>query len=53
VLDSPLEWVDKIQAADIHDVRQWAADKLSQGVLWSVGAPEQALSEICDRIRPC
>jgi len=53
VLASPLEWVEKIQTADIHDVRKWAADRLSQGVLWSVGAPEQALSEICDRIRPC
>jgi len=51
VLASPQEWVKKIHAVDIQTVQNWASDKLSQGLLWSVGAPEQALSEICDRIR--
>ena len=50
VLISPAAWVDEIHAVDIETVRQWSAEKLSQGLLWSIGAPEQALSEICDRI---
>ncbi|WP_072659300.1 M16 family metallopeptidase [Mariprofundus micogutta] len=50
-LVSPVDWVKQIHATDIDAVRSWAADRLSQGLLWSIGAPEQALPEICDRIR--
>lgn len=51
LLVSPQEWVEKVHAVDIDTVRSWASDRLSQGLLWSVGAPEKALSGICDRIR--
>jgi len=53
ILLSPHEWVERIHAVDIETVKQWASTSLSQGLFWSVGAPEKALSEICDRIRTC
>jgi len=50
---SPLQWLEDIQAIDVEQVRRWASEQLSSAVLWSVAAPEQELSQICDRIAPC
>lgn len=50
-LTSPMQWLQRINAVDADAVAQWAASHLSAGKLWSVAAPEKALSEICDRIR--
>jgi predicted Zn-dependent peptidase len=50
-LNSPMQWLELMHAVDIDQLRQWSAKQLSQGMLWSIAAPKQALSGICDRIR--
>ena len=52
-LNSPMQWLDLMHAVDMDQLRLWSERQLSQGMLWSVAAPKQALSGICDRIRPC
>jgi predicted Zn-dependent peptidase len=52
-LNSPMQWLELMHAIDMDQLRLWSEKQLSQGMLWSVAAPKQALSGICDRIRPC
>jgi len=52
-LYSPLQWLDLMRAVTIEEVRCWSAERLSQGMLWSIAAPTAALEKICDRIPPC
>lgn len=52
VLLSPLQWLEKIRDVDLDTVRNWSQQKLQQGSLWSIAAPECALTQVCDRIRP-
>ncbi|MCF6201901.1 MAG: hypothetical protein L3J42_07255 [Hydrogenimonas sp.] len=40
-------------AVEVDELRLWSAKQLAGGMLWSIAAPKQALSGICDRIRPC
>jgi len=49
-LVSPMQWLERIRSVDADAVAQWSAFHLASGKLWSVAAPEKALSEICDRI---
>ncbi|NWF37651.1 insulinase family protein [Mariprofundus sp. NF] len=51
VLISPLQWLERIRSVDADTVAQWSASRLSAEKLWSIAAPEKALSEICGRIR--
>ena len=51
VLNSPLEWLDLMQAITVEDIRRWSGERISQGMLWSIAAPGEALAKICDRIR--
>jgi len=51
-LSSPMQWLELIRSVDMDQLRQWSAKQLSQGILWSVAAPKQALSDICDSIGP-
>ena len=53
VLTSPLQWLEKINSVDADMVSEWAGAHLAAGRLWSIAAPEKALTKICDRIRPC
>jgi len=53
VLLSPMQWLEKVQPVDVEQVRDWALHQLSVPALWSVAAPEQELSQICDRIAAC
>jgi len=53
VLLSPMQWLEKVQHVDVEQVRDWALHQLSVPALWSVAAPEQELSRICDRIAAC
>ena len=48
---SPMQWLERVQQVDVGAVRLWASEQLSAPALWSVAAPEQALTQICDRIR--
>jgi len=48
---SPMQWLEKIQQVDVEEVRLWASNQFSAPALWSIAAPEQALTQICDRIR--
>ena len=50
-LNSPMQWLELMHAVDIDQLRQWSEKQLSQGMLWSIAAPKEALSGICDRIR--
>jgi len=52
LLNSPLQWLELMHAVDLEQLRSWSEKQLSGGKLWSIAAPKQALSEICDRIRP-
>lgn len=52
-LNSPLQWLELMHAVEIDQLRSWSEKQFSQGMLWSVAAPKQALSDICDNIRPC
>jgi predicted Zn-dependent peptidase len=52
-LNSPLQWLELMHSVDMDQLRLWSEKQLSQGILWSVAAPKQALSGICDNIRPC
>ena len=52
-LMTPLQWIEQLNQVTLASVKDWTADKLARPRLWSIGAPEQALSGICDRIRPC
>jgi len=47
---SPMQWLEKIQAADVDLVRAWASEQLSAPALWSVAAPEQLLPQICESL---
>jgi len=51
ILLSPLQWLEQVQAVDVESVRTWAGQQLSEPGLWSIAAPEQALSKICERVR--
>jgi len=51
VLISPLQWLDRIKSVETARVAAWAAEHLRAEKLWSIAAPQKALSEICDRIR--
>ena len=51
LLISPLQWLERIRSVDADTVAQWSASRLSAEKLWSIAAPEKALSEICARIR--
>jgi len=53
VLQSPLDWLERIRAVDVAMLQDWSAAHLSQAGLWSIAAPEQELSKICDRIGAC
>lgn len=53
VLRSPLEWLKLMRAVRVEDARHWSEKHLAQGMLWSVAAPEEALSGICARIGAC
>ena len=53
MLYSPLQWLDLMRAVTIEEVRRWSAEHLSQGMLWSIAAPAEALDKICDRVPPC
>jgi len=48
---SPMQWLKKIQQVDVEEVRSWASEQFSAKALWSVAAPEQSLTQICDRIQ--
>ncbi len=48
---SPMQWLESVQQVDVEEVRSWASAQLSASALWSIAAPEQALSQICDRIQ--
>jgi len=50
-LNSPKQWLELMHAVDMDQLRLWSEKQLSQGMLWSIAAPKQALSGICDRIR--
>ncbi len=50
---SPMQWLDKVLSVDVEEVRLWASTQFAAPALWSVAAPEQALTQICDKIRPC
>jgi len=50
-LNSPMQWLELMHAVDIDQLRQWSEKQFSAGRLWSIAAPKQALSGICDRIR--
>lgn len=52
-LNSPMQWLELMHAVDMNQLRLWSEKQLSGGMLWSVAAPKQALSVICDRIRAC
>ena len=50
-LNSPMQWLELMHSVDIDQLRLWSEKQLTQGMLWSIAAPKQALSDICDRIR--
>jgi len=50
---SPMQWLEKILSVDVEEVRSWASTQFAAPALWSVAAPEKALAQICDKIRPC
>ncbi len=50
-LASPLQWVEKIRAADHDAVREWAASRLQGHPLWTAAAPQASLNAIGERIR--
>lgn len=52
LLVSPMMWLEKISSVSRGDVVRWADNHLGVDKLWTIAAPEKALSEICDRIRP-
>lgn len=52
VLNSPLQWLELMREVTVEDIRRWSEERLSQGMLWSIAAPGEALARICDRIRP-
>jgi len=46
VLTSPLQWLEKINSVDSDMVSDWAGAHLAAGRLWSIAAPEKALTKI-------
>jgi len=51
ILLSPLDWLQRIEAVDVHMLRDWCKARLSQTGLWSIAAPACELDAACDRIR--
>ena len=51
ILLSPLDWLQRIEAVDVHMLRDWCKARLSQTGLWSIAAPACELDAVCDRIR--
>ncbi len=50
---SPLQWVERIRAVTLAEVKQWSSARLLQPALWSIAAPEQQLAKICDKVPSC
>jgi len=52
ILLSPMQWLEQIRNVDVEAIRNWSRTQLEQGGLWTVAAPECALTQVCDRIGP-
>jgi len=50
ILLSPMQWLEQIRSVDVETIRNWSRAQLEQGGLWSVAAPECALTQVCDTI---